>query len=62
MVPGATNICIAPEPDHVELSREFPGLELVEGDVGHSSMPRSPLVREVIDRRLAEVRARSDRG
>ncbi len=58
MVPGATNICIAPERDHVELAREFPGLELVEGDVGHSNMPRSPLVREVIDRRLAEVRAR----
>ena len=57
MVPGATNYCIAPEAKHVELSREFPGVVLLDGDVGHSSMPRSPGVRALIDTRMVEVRA-----
>jgi len=57
IVPGATNICIAPRADHVELSREFPGVVMVDGKVGHSLMPRSAQVRRVIDARMAEVRA-----
>ena len=57
MVPGATNYCIAPSSRHVELSREFPGVVMLDGDLGHSSMPRSPGVRALIDTRMAEVRA-----
>jgi len=63
IVPGATNICIAPREDHLELSRQFPGVLMVDGRVGHTGMPRSAAVRAVIDARMAEVQAqREGRG
>lgn len=62
MVPGATNVCFAPEAEHPDLSREFPDVVMVDGDVGHSNMPRSTQVRALIDARLAEVRAQQGLG
>jgi len=61
MVPGATNICIAPRADHLELSREYPGVIMLNGKVGHSRMPHSARVRGVIDARMAEVRAQVEK-
>ena len=58
MVPGATNICVAPSAKHLELSRQYPDVRMHEGNVGHSSMPRDPLIRELVDARIAEVDAR----
>lgn len=55
MVPGATNICVAPAEKHLELSRQYPDVRMLEGNVGHSLMPRSALIRDVIDARIAEV-------
>jgi len=63
IVPGATNICVAPKGHHLELSRQFPGVVMVDGQVGHTGMPRSAAVRAVIDARMAEVQAqRESRG
>lgn len=55
IVPGATNVCLAPPAQHVELSRQYPGVIMRDGSVGHSRMPRSAEVRAVIDTRMAEV-------
>jgi pimeloyl-ACP methyl ester carboxylesterase len=60
MVPGATNICVAPQADHLELTRQYPGVIMLDGNVGHSRMPRSAQVREVIDARMAEVHAQRE--
>jgi len=60
MVPGATNICLAPRARHVELSRQYPGVIMLDGNVGHSGMPRSAQVREVIDARMAEAQAQRE--
>ena len=62
MVPGATNICLAPAAEHRKLSRQYPGVTMLEGSVGHSRMPRSTEVRAVIDARMAEVQAQQERG
>ena len=64
MVPGATNVCIAPQADHPRLSRQYPDVHMVDGNVGHSRMPRSAEVRQVIEARQAQVEAaaRSDGG
>ncbi len=56
-VPGATNICIAPRADHSGLSSRYPDVHLVDGNVGHSRLPRSGEVRHVIDVRMAQVQA-----
>lgn len=60
MVPGAGNICVAPQRKHLELARQFPGIILVDGNVGHTGLPRSSQVRDVIDARIAERRAQRD--
>jgi pimeloyl-ACP methyl ester carboxylesterase len=57
MVPGATNVCVAPRPKHLELARQFPGITLLEGDVGHTGLPRSSLIRDLIDARIVDVHA-----
>ena len=41
MVAGATNVCVAPAAKHVELSRQFPGIVLIDGKMGHTGLPRS---------------------
>jgi pimeloyl-ACP methyl ester carboxylesterase len=60
IVPGATNICLAPQAEHLELSRQYPGVIILEGSVGHSWMPRSAEVRAVIDARMDEVQTPRD--
>ena len=62
IVPGATNICVAPRDEHLELSRAYPGVVMVEGDVGHTRMARSAEIRSVMDARMAEVQAEREGG
>ena len=50
MVAGATNVCVAPAAKHVELSRQFPGIVLIDGKMGHTGLPRSS-ARPPADRR-----------
>ena len=60
MVPGATNVCVAPRRKHVELTRQFPGIVLLDGNSGHTGLPRSSLVRDLIDARIDELAAQRD--
>ncbi len=61
MVPAATNVCVAPRRKHVELARQFPGIVLLDGNAGHTGLPRSSLVRDLIDARIDEIAAKRDR-
>lgn len=62
VVPGATNICVAPLRDHDRLAREHPDALLVEGHLSHTSMPRDPFVRAVVDAHTAGAAGHSARA